>query len=31
MTVDMNNDVAAEQGMVCGGQMKIFLTDLNEV
>ncbi|MBU5490303.1 XdhC family protein [Butyricicoccus intestinisimiae] len=31
VTVDMNNDVAAEQGMVCGGQMKIFLTDLNEV
>ena len=31
VTVDMNNDVAAEQGMVCGGQMKIFLTDLNEI
>ena len=30
VTVDLNNDVAAEQGMVCGGQMKIFLTDLNE-
>lgn len=31
VTVDMNNDVAAEEGMVCGGQMKVFLTDLNEV
>lgn len=30
VTVDMNNDVAAEEGMVCGGQMKIFLMDLSD-
>lgn len=30
VTVDMSNDVAAEEGMVCGGQMKIFLTDLSD-
>lgn len=31
VTVDMSNDVAAEEGMVCGGQMKIFLMDLSEI
>lgn len=30
ITVDMSNDVAAEEGMVCGGQMKIFLMDLSD-
>lgn len=30
VTVDMSNDVAAEEGMVCGGQMKIFLMDLSD-
>lgn len=29
VTVDMSNDVAAEEGMVCGGQMKILLIDLS--
>ncbi|MDO4174986.1 MAG: XdhC family protein [Eubacteriales bacterium] len=28
ITVDMNNDVAEEEGMVCGGRMKVFLADL---
>lgn len=28
ITVDMSNDVAEEEGMVCGGQMKIFIADL---
>ena len=30
VTVNMSNDIAAEEGMVCGGQMKILLMDLNE-
>lgn len=30
VTVDMSNDVATEEGMVCGGQMKIFLMDLSD-
>lgn len=29
VTVNMSNDIAAEEGMVCGGQMKILLMDLN--
>lgn len=28
ITVDMSNDVAAQEGMVCGGQMKVLLADL---
>ena len=28
ITVDMSNDVAAEEGMVCGGQMKVLVADL---
>lgn len=28
VTIDMSNDVAAEEGMVCGGQMKVLLADL---
>lgn len=27
--VDMSNDVAEEEGMVCGGQMKVFIADLS--
>lgn len=27
VTVDMSNDVAEEEGMVCGGQMKVLLVD----
>ena len=27
VTVDMSNDVAEEEGMVCGGQMKVLLAD----
>jgi xanthine dehydrogenase accessory factor len=27
--VDMSNDVAAEEGMVCGGHMSVFMSDLN--
>ena len=30
VTVNMSNDIAAEEGMVCGGQMKILLMDLSE-
>lgn len=28
IVVDMSNDVAEEEGMVCGGQMKVFIADL---
>ena len=28
LTVELNNNLAAEEGMVCGGQMKILLKDL---
>ena len=28
VTINMSNDVAAEEGMVCGGQMKVFLADI---
>lgn len=28
ITVDMSNDVAEKEGMVCGGRMKVFLADL---
>jgi xanthine dehydrogenase accessory factor len=28
VTVDMSNDVAAEEGMVCGGQMTVLLEDI---
>ena len=24
----MSNDIAAQEGMVCGGQMKVLLADL---
>ena len=27
VTVDMSNDVAEEEGMVCGGQMKVLIAD----
>lgn len=30
VTVDMSNDVAAEVGMVCGGQMKVLIEDFVE-
>ncbi|MDY3282602.1 XdhC/CoxI family protein [Dysosmobacter sp.] len=30
VTVDLSNDVAEEEGMVCGGQMKVFVEDLTE-
>lgn len=29
VTINMSNDVAAEEGMVCGGQMKVLLADLS--
>ncbi len=29
LTVDMNNDVAADEGMVCGGTMTLLLQDLS--
>ena len=29
VTVNLTNEIAAEEGMVCGGQMKILLMDLN--
>ena len=29
VTVDMSNDVAEEEGMVCGGQMKVLLEDFS--
>ena len=28
VTVDMSNDIAAEDGMVCGGRMKVWITDV---
>ena len=28
VTIDMSNDTAAQEGMVCGGQMKVLLADL---
>lgn len=28
MTVDMSGDVAEEEGMVCGGQMEVWITDV---
>ncbi len=28
VTVDMSNDVAEEEGMVCGGQMKVLIADI---
>lgn len=28
VTIDMSNDVAEEEGMVCGGQMKVWITDV---
>lgn len=28
-TVDLNNDIAAEEGMVCGGRMRIFMADIS--
>lgn len=30
VTVDMSNDVAEEEGMVCGGQMRVLLEDLGK-
>lgn len=29
VTVDMSNDVAAEEGMVCGGRMKVLIEDVS--
>lgn len=29
VTIDMSNDIAAQEGMVCGGQMKVLLADLS--
>ena len=31
VTVNMSNDVAEEEGMVCGGQMKVFLADVESI
>ena len=28
VTIDMSNDIAAQEGMVCGGQKKVLLADL---
>lgn len=28
VTIDMSNDVAEDEGMVCGGQMKVLITDV---
>ena len=28
VTIEMNNDIAAEEGMVCGGSMKVFVADI---
>ena len=28
MTIDMSNDIAAEEGMVCGGEMKVAVIDV---
>lgn len=30
VTVDMSNDVAEEEGMVCGGQMKVLIEDVSQ-
>ena len=30
ITIDMSNDVAEEEGMVCGGQMKVLIKDVGE-
>lgn len=30
VTVDMSNDVAEEEGMVCGGQIKVLIEDVSE-
>ena len=29
VTVDMSNDIAAEEGMVCGGRMKVLIEDVS--
>ncbi len=29
VVVDMSNDIAAEEGMVCGGEMKVFIEDIS--
>lgn len=29
VTIDMSNDVAEEEGMVCGGQMKVLIEDVS--
>ena len=28
VTIDMSNDVAGEEGRVCGGQMKVWIADM---
>lgn len=30
VTIDMCNDIAEEEGMVCGGSMKVWITDVTE-
>lgn len=30
VTIDMSNDVAGDEGMVCGGQMKVLIADVTE-
>lgn len=30
VTINMNHDVAAEEGMVCGGQMNVLLMDISQ-
>lgn len=30
VTIDMSNDVAEEEGMVCGGRMKVLIADVTE-
>ena len=30
VTIDMSNDVAEEEGMVCGGRMKVLIVDVTE-
>ncbi len=29
VTVDMSNDIAEEEGMVCGGEMKVLIADVS--
>ncbi len=29
VVVDMSNDIAAEEGMVCGGRMKVLIADVS--